>query len=165
LKEFGAAGPPVPIEEVLRYYGLTLARERRASSWSGMLRGDRVVVNQEHSEGRQRFTAAHELGHVRLGHLCAGLAGLEPLDEVERLATAEWTAILGRADAARIRCQEVEANAFAAELLAPRAWVRHSYRQVRDPDRLADVFGLSRQAMWLACLQAGCILPARRRLR
>ncbi|MBI3973375.1 MAG: ImmA/IrrE family metallo-endopeptidase [Chloroflexi bacterium] len=157
LREFGATAPPVPVEAVLRFYGLTLTREAHEGAWSGSLRGDRVVVNATHPQMRQRFTAAHELGHVRLGHLVmeGGCLALEPTAEPPKQITPAQAAEALFED--RMRVQEIEANEFAAELLAPRTWVKTLYRDLRDPDRMADVFQLSRQAVWIACLRAGCI--------
>jgi Zn-dependent peptidase ImmA (M78 family) len=63
-------------------------------------------VNGTQALVRQRFTLAHELGHLRLGH-----GGEIPPDSVAVLA--------GETRDPR----EVQANAFAAELLAPRAGV------------------------------------------
>jgi Zn-dependent peptidase ImmA (M78 family) len=63
-------------------------------------------VNGDQPLVRQRFTLAHELGHVRLAHE----VGMN-VDAVAVLA--------GETRDAR----EVQANAFAAELLAPRAGV------------------------------------------
>src|SRR3954470_12225656 len=68
--------------------------------------GSIVWVNGDQVVERQRFTVAHELGHVRCGH--AGTA----VDTNET--------IFGGSHDPR----EVEANAFAAELLAPAAGVR-----------------------------------------
>lgn len=71
--------------------------------------GERVVlwVNGTQAVVRRRFTLAHELGHVRCGH-----AGAVAVDTYETLA--------GHTTDSR----EVQANAFAAELLAPAAGVR-----------------------------------------
>jgi hypothetical protein len=71
--------------------------------------GERVVlwVNGRQALVRQRFTLAHELGHVRCGH-----AGAVAVDTYATLA--------GQTTDSR----EVQANAFAAELLAPAAGVR-----------------------------------------
>lgn len=71
--------------------------------------GARVLlwVNGAQVAVRQRFTLAHELGHVR----CRHDAGV-PVDTVETLS--------GKSTDAR----EVQANAFAAELLAPAAGIR-----------------------------------------
>ena len=157
LKELGLTAPPVPIEEVLRYYGLTLAREMHDRAWSGTLRGDRVVVNGSHPVARQRFTAAHELGHVRLGHssLEPSCLDLEPDGGLpKRLMPAD---VAHAVFLERSKVQEIEANEFAAELLAPRAWVKERWRALHSAERLAELFGLSRQAMWIGLLRAGCI--------
>jgi len=71
--------------------------------------GDRVVlwVNGTHAPVRQRFTLAHELGHVR----CCHDAGI-PVETFETMG--------GKTTDSR----EIQANAFAAELLAPADGVR-----------------------------------------
>jgi Zn-dependent peptidase ImmA (M78 family) len=77
---------------------------------------------------RQRFTLAHELGHVCCGH--HGSA-------VDTIAT-----ISGASHDAR----EVEANAFAATLLAPADGVRAMVRaepSLEDVVRIAARFGIS----------------------
>lgn len=71
--------------------------------------GERVLlwVNGVEAPVRRRFTLAHELGHLRCGH-----DARVPVDTVATLA--------GKTTDAR----EIQANAFAAELLAPAAGVR-----------------------------------------
>jgi len=93
--------------------------------------GDQVVlwVNGTHATVRQRFTLAHELGHVRCGHDTGIL-----VDTFETLS--------GRSTDSR----EVQANAFAAELLAPKAGVEEfvtSEPTLDDVVRLAARFGIS----------------------
>ena len=157
LKELGVTAPPVPIEEALRFYGLTLAREKHDRAWSGALRGDRVVVNASHPAARQRFTAAHELGHVRLGHTALEPACLE-LEPDGGLPKRVLPADVAQAVyLERSKVQEIEANEFAAELLAPRAWVKEWWRKLHSPEKMEAVFGLSRQAMWVGIMKAGCI--------
>ena len=165
LKEFGAEGPPVAVEEVLAFYGLTLTRERHERGWSGTLRGDCVVVNGAHPGTRQRFTAAHELGHVRLGHttLEPACLGLEPDGRLPRRVLPADVADAVYAE--RTRVQEMEANEFAAELLAPRAWVRSEWRELHSAEKMAERFGMSRQAMWIAIMRAGCIRLVTERAR
>jgi Zn-dependent peptidase ImmA (M78 family) len=151
LKECRLTGPPVPIEEVLRFYGLALVRVPGDPAWSGSLQGDRVIVNAGHPDTRQRFTAAHELGHFRLAHWA-------PEEGIgNRMARHAAHALREEVDADRMRIREIEANAFAAELLALRAWVKAYYRKLWSPSKMASVFLLSQESMWLACLQAGCI--------
>lgn len=93
--------------------------------------GARVVlwVNGTQAAVRQRFTLAHELGHVRCGH-DAGI----PVDTVETLA--------GRTTDSR----EIQANAFAAELLAPAEGVRGLIEReptLEDVVHIAARFGIS----------------------
>jgi Zn-dependent peptidase ImmA (M78 family) len=93
--------------------------------------GDRTVlwVNGRHPPVRMRFTLAHEVGHVRCGH-DAGVA----VDTYETLG--------GRSTDAR----EVQANAFAAELLAPAAGVRamlDAEPTLEDVVRIAARYGIS----------------------
>lgn len=96
--------------------------------WRG---GDRVIlwVNGSHSAPRQRFTLAHEFGHLRCGH-----DGALPPESVETLGGKVTSDV------------EIQANAFAAEFLAPAVAVRE--RVTPDPSledvvRLAAHFGIS----------------------
>jgi Zn-dependent peptidase ImmA (M78 family) len=97
-------------------------------------RGGPVIwVNGCQAVVRRRFTVAHEFGHVRCGH--DGATAVVDTD-----ATLE-----DEGDAC-----EVEANAFAAEFLAPRAGVR-ALAGDREPGledvvRIALTYGLSSQA-------------------
>lgn len=94
--------------------------------------GERVVlwVNGTHAPVRQRFTLAHELGHLRCGH-----DGAMPVETFSTLG--------GRATDSR----EVQANAFAAELLAPavgvKARVAGADVGLEDVVRIAAAFGIS----------------------
>jgi Zn-dependent peptidase ImmA (M78 family) len=87
-----------------------------------------VWVNAAQSLERQRFTVAHELGHVGCRHADTA---------VDTAAT-----ISGRTHDPR----EVQANAFAAELLAPAAGVRamlHAEPTLEDVVRIAARYGIS----------------------
>lgn len=91
-----------------------------------------IAVNAGDWSTRQRFTLAHELGHVVCGH-----SGRLPKD------TAETFADQGRDP------REVQANAFASELLMPAT----RFLQAVGPDpsledlvRAAETFGVSPQA-------------------
>lgn len=93
--------------------------------------GGRVVlwVNGTQAAVRQRFTLAHELGHVRCGH-----DGRVAVDTVETLAGRTTDSL------------EVQANAFAAELLAPADGVRAAVEggaSLDDVVLVAARFGIS----------------------
>jgi Zn-dependent peptidase ImmA (M78 family) len=90
-----------------------------------------IFVNGRHSVARQRFTVAHEFGHHRLEHTTI----------VDRLAALTDT---GHDP------QEVEANAFAAEFLIPRAALEKILPSRVAADlslehvvRIASAFGVS----------------------
>jgi Zn-dependent peptidase ImmA (M78 family) len=76
---------------------------------------------------RQRFTVAHELGHAVLRHQV-------PADKLE-----------------------VEANAFAAELLLPREALRQAARERLSFPAVAARFNTSRQATLIALTSAGLL--------
>jgi Zn-dependent peptidase ImmA (M78 family) len=114
-----------------------------------------VAVNADHNAVRQRFTLAHELGHLYMGH--------QPRVEL----SAE---LFGRARDP----QEVEANYFAAELLAPRAAIT-SWLEDRDliaettaPDTAAQLaleFGIAFSTAAYRLERVGAIGPtAKQRL-
>jgi hypothetical protein len=107
--------------------------------------GDGVVlwVNGGQPLGRQRFTLAHELGHAWCGH-----DGAVAVDTVATLAGGATNAY------------EIQANAFAAEFLMPRAAVR----QVVAPDPsleelvvLAGHYGVSALVALFSCQAAGLL--------
>lgn len=77
--------------------------------------------------GRQRFTVAHEIGHLALGHVGRG-----------RVTT------INREPNPKDSQEETQANQFAARLLAP-ACVLHELGAV-TPEAIQQVCGLSRQA-------------------
>ncbi len=105
-----------------------------------------IFVNGTERVVRQRFTLAHEFGHVELGH-----AG-----------SVDYTSdVLG---GGRRPPAEMQADGFAAEFLAPVAGVRRWLEAVGDPPndletvvRLADYFHISAEA-GLYRLQAARLL-------
>ncbi len=110
-----------------------------------------VAVNADHWPVRQRFTLAHELGHLQMDHT-------EGID---------WASDLF---AGRSRDpQEVEANYFAAEFLAPRAgilaWLERieisSPRKISAETvaRLAFHYGVSLPTTCFRLERAGAISP------
>ncbi len=90
--------------------------------------GQGIIVTTQRSLPVQRFTAAHELGHAALGHESS-------LDEEEILTRALFV------KESRYDPREIQANAFATQLLTPQ-WliVHHMTRQgwsrgdLRNPD-------------------------------
>lgn len=84
-----------------------------------------ILVNELCSVQRQRFTTAHELGHIILGHI--GKYAL-----VNREPTSEDNPI------------EQQANVFAARLLAPAIVLKDL--NVQSADQIAQICNISNQA-------------------
>lgn len=86
-----------------------------------------IFYNDRCSPGRQRFTIAHELGHIVLGHLLEG----------------QYT-VINREPAPGDDPAETQANQFAARILAP-ACVLHALN-VSTVEELRQLCGISHQA-------------------
>jgi Zn-dependent peptidase ImmA (M78 family) len=151
----GIDAPPVRVEEIAKMLGVDLRYEPFDGGLSGALYraddGHAVLgVNNWHAEVRQRFTIAHELGHLTLHRDELFVDGVLKRDDESSLA---------------IRSHEIEANAFAAELLMPRKFVLTelnktlSTNATPDPNRLiehlAGVFDVSEQAMQFKLMNLG----------
>jgi len=150
---------PVPIEDVARRLGAAIDYEPYEGEVSGMLyRSDGhtlIGVNSRHAKTRQRFTIAHEIGHL---HMHKGTPMF--IDRFVRV---------NRRDGVSNR-QEVEANSFAAELLMPRKLVAREVdrvlskrRSISPPDLamiLAQSFGVSTEAMQYRLTNLGVLDPS-----
>lgn len=136
LALFGVSAPPVDVFAIARGLGVALEPlpAERAGDAEGQCSGELVVhgynaiiryaANQ--SIVRQRFTVAHELGHLLLH---------------EEGRAYRDTTFAGTP-------REIEANRFAADLLMPLSWVAAFADLYRDDvARLARTFQVSEKAM------------------
>lgn len=99
------------VEDTLRIPVVVAALPEQIDGCCYRTATDTVVwVNGLFAASRRRFTLAHELGHVRCDHSVAG--------EVVSFFTVEGK---------KTNALEVQANSFAAELLAPEARIRGTY--------------------------------------
>lgn len=82
-----------------------------------------IAYNTNHATTRKRFTVAHEIGHIMLGHTSCGQgsSSSSPL--------------------------EVEANQFAAELLMPLALLKETMKTHTTVSTLAHQCWVSKDAM------------------
>jgi Zn-dependent peptidase ImmA (M78 family)/DNA-binding XRE family transcriptional regulator len=149
LEKAAIAGPPVPVEHLAQLCGVLVFYEDFPDSLSGLVfanEGTAVIgVNANHTENRQRFSLAHELGHNLLGH------HLESRGSEDRIHidTTEG-ALLGydwRAERA--------ANEFAAEVLMPRRFISAVFKEAQDPAALASSFAVSEIAMGYRLVNLG----------
>lgn len=86
-----------------------------------------IFYNDANPVPRQRFTVAHEIGHIVLGHIGDG----------------EYTTI-NREPTPNDDSLETQANQFAVRLLAP-AYVLHELRAFA-PEQISELCGISMQA-------------------
>lgn len=136
---------PVPVMKIVSDLGLGPDMEDLPDNISGAIkmRADgnyRIVVNSNHHPNRQRFTAAHELGHY-IYH--RDLLGQGVGDT--RAYRAEGT---GMPNPAIRPMHERQANSFAANLLMPITSIHGVIGQgIADTRLLAERFGVSEEAM------------------
>lgn len=122
--------PPVDIEQVAEKLGLRIAYEALPETISGFLHRDHavstIVVNKRQVKQRQRFTLAHEIGHYVLGHATDEIH----VDRHYQIALRHGDETVGGVKYRKKRAvgepsvsdrDEVQANAFAAALLMPKA--------------------------------------------
>lgn len=126
---------PMPVDEIAGELGVTLSFEPLEGGLSGLLfkgPGERPVigVNELHAHVRQRFTIAHEIAHLRLHKDSLFVDGLVRRDHTSSLA---------------LDSQEIEANAFAAELLMPRHLVLRELHERVPEGAVAEAAKLVRQ--------------------
>ncbi|WP_018427721.1 ImmA/IrrE family metallo-endopeptidase [Hoeflea sp. 108] len=116
LQEFGVKGAPIPVERIIKARNIVLQYAPLEDDLSGMAfikDGVGIIgVNALHHPNRQRFSAAHELAHHELH-----------ADEIRKAVHVDkGFRVLLRDDISSqgIDPLEIEANAFASELLMPR---------------------------------------------
>jgi Zn-dependent peptidase ImmA (M78 family) len=133
---------PVPIDAIIADIGLNLDYEILDDNISGYIERKRdgsyrIAVNAFHPKVRQRFTAAHELGHY-IYH--RDLLGEGVADS--RAYRSEGT---DRPNANIRLIHERQANSFAANVLMP----RHRLSSVagQSTATLAAMFEVSQEAM------------------
>ena len=138
---------PIAVRELAVSLGHTVRSALLDDQLSGMafIANDEkvIVVNSKHHQNRQRFTIAHELGH-HIMHYDMLSKGVHVDKGVLRRDVLSSTGT---------EICEIEANAFAAELLMPERLINHAVSTDFDLDddmaigRLAAQFGVSAAAM------------------
>lgn len=144
LLECGIDALPVRPSVICDHYGWVLADYHTGASSIALLGLEELTkqtdgfcaVTKSHAyiffdstlpAGRQRFTIAHEIGHLALGHVAPG-----------------GVTTVNREPSPQDSPEETQANQFAARLLAP-ACVLHELGVV-TPEAIQQACGLSRQA-------------------
>jgi Zn-dependent peptidase ImmA (M78 family) len=150
LEQLNITQPPVPVERIARHLGATIRFSPFDGDISGMIYikdGIPIIgVNSLHPPNRQRFTLAHECGHLVLDR---GLITQEVhIDKKFAVLRRDDTSATGKEKI------EIDANRFAAELTMPYAFLLRALGNdvidIDDSDlvnRLARDFKVSADAM------------------
>ncbi len=166
LRKHGIEAAPVDVRALAEREGVDVVFETMEDKVSGVLvrSGDdaTIGVNRGHHPRRQRFTLAHELGHYVLhegespalgegDQMVGGVAGTH----TSVFADSNLTIYPRDENASKGASKlEIEANAFAAELLMPRSWLQshlasgaYDLYDEASMRKLAAIFGVSEQAL------------------
>ncbi|AJY69626.1 hypothetical protein RW64_08400 [Geobacter sulfurreducens] len=144
LKQYKIVDVPTDLRKICEGEGLEFIELDDLEAVDGMLMeledGTRVaMVNRAKAYVRGRFTLAHELGHVFLRHDKRDFYDAEAVreygEDTPESAKPPW---------------EQEADAFAAELLIPLEQLKKYQAELRNPEKLAGIFQVSRPAMGIA---------------
>lgn len=134
LKDAGIKEAPVSLQRVIEHlqklYELDVRRIDAGEKVSGLLVVCKEVdieyatigFNGAHPWCRRRFTIAHEIGHLLLGHTCTKKIEDDSHDETE-------------------------ANIFAGELLVPTVFIKKDYPRLRNLRELCRLYRVSDQTL------------------
>lgn len=132
---------PVPVEQLAAACGALVLHRRLPDALSGLVveldDGAIIGVNAGHARVRQRFSAAHELGHHLLGH-----ADRFHIDIADGNPGYDYRT-------------ERAANEFAADLLMPRRLLAREHARGARTPALAESFEVSEIAMGYRLLNLG----------
>jgi IrrE N-terminal-like domain len=144
--------PPVDVESILREYATVeyvdfpVVIDGLCLDLKAIGKRPTVMVSRRTPLVRQRFTLAHELGHVLIPWHIGSI-----IDQIDVIATSEdaYFAI------------EAEANRFASELLMPTSWVNQQFVSVENPlDALLDVTRIAAVSLQAASIKfINCLPP------
>jgi Zn-dependent peptidase ImmA (M78 family) len=149
LKRFEINEAPIPVERIAKLLGAVVKFSPLDEELSGMIyiQNDLPIigVNALHHPNRQRFTIAHEIGHLVLHR--ETLTGQVHVDKQFRVLMRDGKASTG------VDNIEIEANRFAAELLIPTELITQAIKaefDIEDESLFEDLakrFKVSKQML------------------
>ena len=155
LRKLGLKRVPVDIHSVAEHLGAKVVYEDLDDDVSGLLLCEdgvsTIAINRQQHPNRQRFTLAHECGHL---HLHA--------DRSDRLWVDKTLFFRDASSSTGDHRAEIEANQFAAGLLMPGESVLSAFEphlEITDADivRVALRFEVSERAMTVRLISLGLI--------
>lgn len=155
--------PYINVEKIAKRLNIQVRRED-LKDISGLIYrdGNQVIIgiNERDSGNRQRFTIAHELGHFFLHTQ-------NPLFIDKGIDQGSTIKLRNQVSSEAVSLEEIEANAFAAELLMPTQMVIDELKQLfknidtKNDDldniisKMANRFEVSKQAMTIRLSNLG----------
>ena len=147
IKQFGIKSPPVNVERIARSLGVKVEFAPFDDELSGMAffkdGVPAIGINSLHHPNRQPFTLAHELAHIVL----------HPTELKKAVHVDKGSLRRDRVSTTGTDMLEIEANAFAAELLMPEELLSAALDEkfdLEDPpvlEKLANKFRVSLTAL------------------
>ena len=140
--------PEIDVESIAPLMNITIKKVSN-SSQSGSVEttkeGILIKINEEEVGYRQRFTIAHEIGHVVFKHL-----------EVSQIL---YRAVKAFDPDIEDKLQERQANDFAAKLLMPDKLIEYHIHDlnIKEPGELAKKFNVSSISMEYRLINLGYI--------
>jgi len=136
---------PVPVGEICKRLGIDASYHAMSPAESGkiFLENNRcfIHVNYNHPPNRRRFTVAHELGHYCLHDDILQKEGL--ILEINNISQ------IG------VDIKEIEANAFAGELLMPKDEFLKQLNILKSVEKIAEYFFVSQLSAQVRLVNLG----------
>lgn len=167
LRHAGALSIPVDLQRVGESLGAKVKLTPLEDKVSGALLvkgGEKhIMINSSHPATRQRFTFAHEIGHLQL-HDTVNRLFIDEQMRVYQRVDASLSAVYEQPGSMTSPVEEQEANLFAAALLMPRhllerAALERDLTDEMEVSALAAAFAVSEQAMSIRLQQLGVVRP------
>lgn len=129
IKDAKIVNLPVSLQKVLDFLKTKNDLQILGYGFGKKISGILVMVGEEATIGfnntqhwhRRRFTIAHEIGHLLMGHTC------NPEDKGST--------------------KEIESNQFAAELLIPLTAIKKDFKDSPNLDELSKRYAVSKEAL------------------
>lgn len=156
-----SGGFPIKVKTIAKAHGCRIIEAKLDAEVSGLLIRDNgsivIAINDSEPETRQRFTVAHEIGHL-LMHRGRPLLVDADVKINKRTPTNGFAT----------PTEETEANRFAAALLMPAAEIERVLKRMKLPTgrvseaiiaKLHQHFGVSEASMQYRLMNLGLYLP------